>query len=585
MAFSFKQGIPRNQSFFMNLDDYIPLDSDARVIDAFVDSLDLKSLGFKFPSSSKGNRSYSPYDLLKLYLLGYRRNIRSSRLLMYHTKNNIEFIWLLSSLSPDFRTISDFRKDNIDSLKSVMFQFNLDCMALDSSLITNSSSQDGTKIKAVNSKENNFTLSKIDDRKKRISEHIEEYLSLLDSSDNEDEKLIIQEKISLWKDKLSTLEKYEHVIYQNNSSQISLTDPDSKLMKDNGRFSVSYNNQVLVDTNSHMVQNFKLFDSPADLGSMHSLSKDTKDTYKFDSLTNTTDKGYLDREDMMNCLLDGIIPEVTPKEGDSHLLETEYVQNEITEDMQNSHDPEDIKTCLQAGVIPSIYKDSISSIEIKDSFYYEEQEDIPDFSTSDEELRDFAVSNHCFTRNVDNNKVFCPMGEILRKKSTNSGSLRFCNKLACKNCKNPCCSSEFKIVSFSQNQTVSYPKNSSPNKKKRAKKKKKIPVTKVLITLKVHRDLLSIRMQTSEHPHASMKFWDNARYLLLKGKRKVTGELALYYCAYNIRCASNIKGNVALIEYFKQKKQQISSILNSIFAFFFFCLLFVNFREEKMLKF
>lgn len=582
---AFKSGLNRDQSFIVSLDSLVSSDSDARVIDAFVNSLDLPSLGFKFYSSSKGNRSYSPYDLLKLYLLGYRRHVRSSRNLMYQAKNNIEFIWLLNGLSPDFRTISDFRKDNIDSLKSVMIQFNLDCMLLDSNLLSNISSQDGTKVKAVNSKENNLTLSKIDDRKKSITEHINEYLQLIDSSDKHDEKLLLQEKVETWKNKLASLEKMEHHIYKNNASQISLTDPDSKLMKDNGKFSVSYNNQVMVDTKSHMVQNFELYDSPADLGSMHSISKDTKDIYGFDTFTNITDKGYIDREDMMNCLLDGIIPEVTPKEGDSFLLETSYVENVITEDMKNSTDPKDIKTCLQAGVIPSVYNDSISSIEVKDSFYFDTDEDTLDSSSSsDEELRDFAIANHCFTRNRKNNKVFCPMGEILRKKSKNANILRFCNKLACKNCKNPCCSSEFKEVSFGEKQTISYPKNSTSSQKKtRSKRKKKVQVTKVFITLKVHRDLLSIRMQTSEHPHASMKFWDNARYMLLKGKRKVTGELALYYCAYNIRCASNLKGNDTLIEYFKQKKQNMTSIFDNLLLFFIifnFCLLFVYFEEK-----
>lgn len=554
---AFKSGLNREQSFIISLNSLVSSDSDARVIDSFVNSLDLSSLGFKFYSSSKGNRSYSPYDLLKLYLLGYRRHVRSSRNLMYQAKNNIEFIWLLNGLSPDFRTISDFRKDNIDSLKSVMFQFNLDCMALDSNLLSNTASQDGTKVKAVNSKENNLTLSKIDDRKKNVTDHIEEYLQLIDSSDKEEEKLLLQEKVETWKNKLASLEKMEHHIYKNNASQISLTDPDSKLMKDNGKFSVSHNNQVLVDTKSHMVQNFELYDSPADLGSMHSISKDTKDIYGFDTFTNVTDKGYIDREDMMNCLLDGVIPEVTPKEGDSFLLETSYVENVITEDMKNSRNPKDIKTCLQAGVIPSVYNDSISSIEVKDSFYFDtDEESLDSSSSSDDELRDFAITNYCFTRNKENNKVFCPMGEILRKKSKNANILRFCNKLACKNCKNPCCSSEFKEVSFGEKQTISYPKiSTSSQKKTRSKRKKKVQVTKVFITLKVHRDLLNIRMQTSEHPHASMKFWDNARYMLLKGKRKVTGELALYYCAYNIRCASNLIGNATLIEYFKQKSK------------------------------
>ncbi|MGN0992787.1 MAG: transposase, partial [Bacilli bacterium] len=542
----FKTGINRNQLVLIPtyLNDLIDEDNDIRVIDAFVDSLDMHKLNFKFSSPNiKGNRPYDPKDMLKLYLLGYKQGIRSSRKLMYQAKNNIEYIWLLKAVSPDFRSISDFRKDNCDSLKNVLIQFNLSCKDLN--ILSNTFSQDGTKLKAVNSKDNNFTFSKLDDRKKRIQEHIDEYMELLDVSDDIDSKESRLSEIQKLKDKLHTLESYEKDMLDNHSSQKSLIDPESKLMRDNGKFTVGFNNQVCVDLNSHIVTDFKITDSPADLGSITDISSEIKDIYSFDTVTNITDKGYIDRKDMMNSLENGIIPEVTPQTGkDGFDLVTVYEENVITDDMIKSSNPSVIKKCLRAGVIPDVYKDKISSIEVKDVTTYEE-ENIEDVSSlSEDELRDKAMNDNCFTRHIDSNKVFCPMGEVLRQKSSNSKGIRYYNKLACKNCKNPCCDCPFKVVEFRSNNTIILKKDSNTNKSKPKKKKKRTKkiVKKVFIRLNSNFELLKKRMSISEHPHASMKFWDHSNYLLLKGIRKATGEVALYYCAFNIRRAINILG-------------------------------------------
>jgi transposase len=556
----YKTGINRDQLVLIPtyLNELIDENNDIRVIDAFVDSLDLNKLEFKFSKpNKKGNRPYNPKDMLKLYLLGYKQGIRSSRKLMYQSRNNIEYIWLLKTVSPDFRSISDFRKDNCDILKNVLIQFNLDCKNLN--ILSNTFSQDGTKLKAVNSKDNNFTFSKIDDRKKRTQEHIDEYMEILELNDKIENKEEYLNEIEKLKVKLSVLESYEKEMLDNNWTQKSLIDQESKLMRDNGKFTVGYNNQVCVDAQSHIVTDFMITDSPADLGSITDISSNIKDTYGFDTVIDITDKGYVDRNDMMNALENGIIPEVTPINSSKPFeLETIYEENKITDDMIKSSNTDDIKKCLKAGVIPDIYKNKINSIEVKEVVKYEVDDNDVVSSLSEDELRDKAINENCFTRHIETNKVFCPMGEILRQKSSNSKGIRYYNKLACKNCKNPCCDCPYKVVEFRKNQTTSLLKKDSDNHKSKSKKKrtKKI-IKKVFIKLNHNSELLKKRMSISEHPHASMKFWDNSNYLLLKGIRKATGEVALYYCAYNIRRTINILGVKELVRYFQGKNKEV----------------------------
>ena len=461
---AYKTGMNRSQLFLSSLDEFVSPDSPARVIDAFVDTLDLSNFNYSSPSK-RGNRPYNPSDLLKLYLFGYYQGIRSSRKLMHQCKVNIEFMWLLNNLTPDHRTISDFRKDHASLLKDIFFKFNLDCKKLN--ILSNYISQDGTKLKAVNSKANNFTFSKIDDRKKRIQDHIDSYLKdaeLLDSLDDKEELL---SKVDLYQSKLDTLNAYESDMLKNGLSQKYLTDPDSKLMKDNGKFTVGYNNQVCVDMKSHLVSNFQISSNPADIGSISSVSKETKDIYGFDILTNVTDKGYADRHDMMNALENGIIPQVTPsKDSNGFTLETDFEDNIITDKIKSSSNSDDIKKCLKAGIIPDVYNDYISSIEVKDVVEYENSLDNEISSLSEDELRDIAINEHCFSRFLPSNKVFCPMGEILRQKSKTPSGIRYYNKLACKNCKNPCTASLFKIVYFSNGK--SFVGRSSSKKKSKS---------------------------------------------------------------------------------------------------------------------
>lgn len=548
----YRQGNSRDQMFFASFDSLLPKNSIARVVDAFVDSVDIS--GFKYSSpSSFGNKPIDPRTLLKIYILGYKSNIRSSRRLEYALTNNLDFIWISDALKIKHSTIADFRKNNYKLFKSILIAFNLDCKNLN--LISSLDSIDGTKIKAVNSKDNNFTLNKIDDRIRLAIESVNEYERLFDSYETFDEQREqIAEKITNINNKIEKFEALLKHMEQNNLSQISLTDPDSKLMRNNGKFEVCYNNQVSVDMNSHLVTDFILSSNPADTGSLANLNNEIKEIYGIDILTTTSDKGYNDAYDMMECLENGIIPEVTPTKGNNGFtLETDYEENIISDDDRKSINKNDIKKCLKAGVIPDIYKDNIASISVEEKSFYEDSNEVVEDEQTDDDRRNFAMSENCFVRNKSTEKVFCPQGQILRKKSTNKGRIRFCNALACQNCKNPCHNSKtgYKTIDFNPNQTIIKKGNHSSSKIKRKKVKKKV----VIIKTKSNFELLKKRMATSEHPHASMKFWDNCRYLLTKGIEKATGEVALYYCAYNIRCAVNKLGINTIIEYFEEKKR------------------------------
>lgn len=173
--------------FPKTIDEYISQENPVQVIDVFIENLDLGKAGFKRAKPAKDSRpAYSPKDLLKLYVYGYFNKIRSSRKLMIECRRNVELMWLLKMLTPDFRTIADFRKENAKALKNVFKAFVKLC--LDMNLyVKELIAIDGSKFRAVNSKDNNFTLSKLTDRLNRIDEHISQYIKGLDISDKKEE--------------------------------------------------------------------------------------------------------------------------------------------------------------------------------------------------------------------------------------------------------------------------------------------------------------------------------------------------------------------------------------------------------------
>lgn len=558
------KGIAKNQLalFECRIDEMIDIDNEVRVIEEYIENMDITKLGFtKAQANEEGTNHYDDKDLLKLYIYGYRHKVRSSRKLEEQCRINIEVIWLIGGIRPNFRTISDFRKNHAKDIKKV-FQ-NLVMLCKELGMVGEIQSQDGVKIRAVNAKERNYTLNKLDERIERITKSVTKYLRELDRIDKmeteeeeqrkriEENKKEIEELIKEKERQAKELATIRQEIEKAKESQKSLTDEESRLMKNNGHFDVCYNNQVVVDMKSHIVTNYKADNNPADVGTMKDIMEELKEMLGIEVMKDVTDQGYKDTKDMRECLLRGIIPEVTPgKEEEGYKIEMERAEEkeEITEEERKSRKKEDIEKCLRNGIIPEVYEEYLREIKEEEKIKYETEEEMEGNGDKLEEYekRNYAMEKKCFVRDKETNKVYCPMGETLREKSKNKEGKKYCNKRACENCKAPCTKAKYKELVMQEGQVVSGSKEAkegmNPKQKKRRKKIKLITVI-----MKPKKEEIKKRMQTSEHVHGTMKRADGMDHFLLKGKEKVNGELGLYYIGSNIRRMVNIMGVKELI--------------------------------------
>ncbi len=557
---AYKKGEDRRQKVFFPdcIDEYVEDDAPVRLFDAFVDSLDMTALGFvRSVPKDTGTPGYDPRDLLKLYIYGYFYQIRSSRKLARECKCNVEVMWLLGKLYPDFRTISDYRKDNKDGITKVFKEFNKFCMGL--KLFSKSYiSIDGSKFKAVNAKDNNFTLNKLDDRIRRLDEHISLYMEGLDAFDREEERKLskdeLQHKLDICKERKERYEGYRNTLEESGEKQISLTDPDARLMKSNEGFCVGYNVQTAVDADSHMIAGFRVTNNPTDHGQLASVAKEVKDDYDVEILETTADKGYECPEDHAEALASGIVPDVIQRDGSClEIVEFEYLASEITDEQKSSNKPEDLKACLQAGVIPEAYKGILTDAETT-----EVRRRVTSTSDSDilrmtpDEMREKALEGF-FVRDAERNLVYCPQGEILRQKSVKrNGCIRYCNKLACKKCKDKCTNSKFKEADFYKDILIKQAdgrRNHGPKDKECNTTKPRTTVLKKVIRYVLHLDRKKMenRKCLSEHPFGTIKRALGQYYFLLKGFAKVGAEMSLFCLSYNLRRAINLKGVPALV--------------------------------------
>jgi transposase len=255
----FIEGENRDQStlFPESLDDYVVEDNPVRIVDVFVDSLDLARLGFKAEAKHTGRPGYHPSTMLKLYIYGYLNRLLSSRRLEREAHRNVELMWLLGRLFPDFKTIADFRKDNGDAIRQVCKQFVVLCRKLD--LLTNTLvAIDGSKFKAVNNRDKNFTKAKMERRLKMVDESIERYLEQIAQADAQSsqhaelKKTHLRDKINALKQEMARLKAIEEQLLKAPDGQISLTDSDARSMKTRGEGIVGYNAQAAVDTTNHL---------------------------------------------------------------------------------------------------------------------------------------------------------------------------------------------------------------------------------------------------------------------------------------------------------------------------------------------
>ena len=562
---AYKKGEDRRQrTLFPDcIDDYVGQDAPVRLIDAFIEHLDMEKLGFqRFVPADTGAPGYDPRDLMKLYVYGYYYEVRSSRKLARQCMINIEVMWLLSKLTPDFRTIADFRKDNKEAIEKTFKEFNRFCYSED--LFSKAFvSIDGSKFKAVNAKDRNFTLNKLDDRIARLDQNIDRYMEELDAYDAEEGRKLSREelehKLEVCKERKELYEGYRRQLEQSGEKQISLTDPDAKLMKANEGFCVGYNPQVAVDAESHMIAGFQMTNNPTDHGQITNVAGDVKKEYGVDILETTSDKGYECPEDHANALASGIVPNVIQRDGsNTENVCYDYHEADITDEQKASVKPEDLKTCLEAGFIPDLYNGILTDAKICEVKSYEA--DIADsevLAMSDEEMRAKAAEGF-FIRDAERNLVYCPEGQLLRQKSIKrNGMIRYCNKLACQRCKNKCTTSDHKEVDFSKDKLIITAKGYKPqdssdddqDNPRSSKYRKRKSVIKKVVKYVLHLDenKMKQRMCLSEHPFGTLKRSLGQYYFLLKGFAKVTAEMAMFCLSYNMRRAINMKGVPALV--------------------------------------
>ena len=308
----FIEGDDRNQStlFPERLDDWISDDNAVRVVDVFVEELDLGGLGFdRVAPHSTGRPGYHPSVLLKLYIYGYLNRVQSSRRLEREAGRNVEVMWLMGRLAPDHKTVADFRKDNGPAIGKVCARFVALCRKL-GLLAKASVAIDGSKFKAVNNRDRNFTAGKMKRRMAQIEESVARYLHQLDSADRQERSLAqtmkttrLTEKIERLKQEMGRLETLDAERRERPDQQISLTDPDARSMATAGRGSgtVGYNVQTVVDSEHHLIITHEVTNVGNDRSQLAHMSKKAKTVLDVDNLDVVADRGYYNSVEILAC--------------------------------------------------------------------------------------------------------------------------------------------------------------------------------------------------------------------------------------------------------------------------------------------
>jgi transposase len=296
------------------LEDYVAEDNPVRVIEVFVNELDLGMLGFDgVDAAVTGRPAYHPAVLLKLYIYGYLNRIQSSRRLEREAQRNVELMWLTGRLAPDFKTIADFRHDNGKAIRRVCQQFVVLCRKLDlfsQSIIA----IDGSKFKAVNNRDRNFTAGKLRARMMQIEESIERYLAAMDTADRtqsdvaEAKAVRLQDKIAKLQQQMQDLRAMEQQLQEAPDGQVSLTDPDARSMATSGRGTgmVGYNVQTAVDDQHHLIVAHEVTNSGSDRGQLATMAEQARAATGIEDLTVVADRGYFKGEEILQCAQAGI---------------------------------------------------------------------------------------------------------------------------------------------------------------------------------------------------------------------------------------------------------------------------------------
>lgn len=473
------------------LDRYVSQENEVRFVDAFVDTLDLVQLDFTHSEpSDEGRPSYDPKDLLKLYLWGYLNGVRSSRKLERECQRNLELIWLMKKLNPDFRTIADFRKENVDRIRSVFREFVSFLQDVD--LVEGKFvSLDGSKIRAYNASKRNFNAAYLASRLKRIEERVERYLKELernddeidDDDDDDDVELIkkrndyLRAKLERLKKNKRELEEIRRTMEEAGKREISLTDPESREMKNNGRVEVCYNSELSVDSKEKMIVNYDVTNEPTDEKQLAPMARSTKEVLGVDRLGVTADAGFANMVQIKECVDDGITPYLPA-------------------------------TKLDGGRMGRPRPDPSFG---KEKFVYDADRDV----------------------------YICPAGHQLTlryTKLTRTGSVKKVGVYRTGACAT--CPFRAKCTSNKRGRSIERWEHQDI-------------IDQVVRRARLEPEKLEERMKLAEHPFGTIKRAFNMGYFLLGGLRKVRGEMGFTVIAYDMRRALNVLGTRRLLEALK----------------------------------
>lgn len=321
------------------LDEYVSEDNSVRVIDAYVDSLDLEDLGFKvFDGASAGQKPYRREDILKIYIYCYINRVRSSRRMETETKRNIELMWLVKKITPDHGTLSAFMKNNKAAIKKLFKEFILIIKGLgliDGNLLA----IDGTKLKANSAKNKHFNENIIKKKVAHYESKINEYIDdFINSTIDESQKLLITEKIEIYKERIEQLNTIKDELKSQGKKQICLTDPDSKSMKNNGKFEVCYNMQTIVDSTHKFIVDFEVTNDVNDQGQLSNMSSKAKEIFNDqDKISVVADTGYYNMKEIVSTVDEKTEVLIKRQKGKKEKIESGFDRANFNFDKSNNN--------------------------------------------------------------------------------------------------------------------------------------------------------------------------------------------------------------------------------------------------------
>jgi transposase len=365
----FVEGQDRRQSSMLPecLDDFVADDNPVRVIEAFIDELDLAALGFDgVVPEATGRPAYHPAVLLKIYVYGYLNRVQSSRRLEREAHRNLELIWLTGRLAPDFKTIADFRRDNGPAIRAVCSRFVELCRRL--SLFTNAVvAIDGSKFKAVNNRDKNFTTTKLARRMEQVDDSIARYLAALDRADRENNDVPearvrrIKDKIAGLRRQMHDLKEMETTVAASSDAQISLTDPDARSMATSGKGTgiVGYNVQVAVDIQHHLIVAHEVTNLGHDRTQLVPMGSLAQAAMGGGEVTVLADRGYFNGDQVLACEGTGVLPCIPKTDTSGKMGSDRFMREDFVYDAAADHYTCPAGQILTKGAVRSDRRDDI----------------------------------------------------------------------------------------------------------------------------------------------------------------------------------------------------------------------------------